>query len=228
MTDSDVIELTADGSNTIYSGHFQQTYHSVHGALLESRHIYAEGSGVTERLAQQHPTAVLEVGFGLGLNFLLTAAIASEHKTPLSYHAIENRPISGSTFDALHYRSNGLPDDLVSACHTVFNEWISDRPSHWTINDCVQLTLYPSDFALWHPPALAFNTVYLDAFSPDENPECWLPERLSTLFHSMAPGGTLVTYCAKGVVRRNLQAAGFRVERLPGPPGKRETLRAHR
>ncbi len=228
MAERDVIEPTADGSKTVYSHRYRQTYHSVHGATRESTQIYTDGSGVRQRCVSGKACDVLEVGFGLGLNFLLTAAIAEHHKVPLNYHAIEHQPIDAQTFDALDFTSIGIADHLVAQCRQVFAEWVPADTTRRIVNEWVTLYLHPVDFTHWQSPHCDFHAVYLDAFSPDENPECWRSDRLQLLFECLVPGGTLVTYCAKGRIRRNLEAVGFSVERLPGPPGKRETLRAHR
>lgn len=212
----------------MHSAFYGQTYHSLHGALQESRHVYTNSSGFAARCSRGDTTTVLEIGFGLGLNFLLSASLATRHRTPLTYHAIEHRPITADRFDELNYTDVGIAPDLVAQCRTVFAAWPETSPSHRQVNAVVDLTIDPSDFALWQPAGLTCDIVFLDAFSPEVNPECWQADRLRVLYDTLVDGGVLVSFCVKGVVRRRLEAVGFVVERLPGPPGKREILRAIR
>jgi len=218
---------TADGSQTLYSASYQQTYHSHHGALTESYHVFINGSGVAQRLAHHQPTQILEVGFGTGLNFLAT--VAQANKTPLHYVALEKNWLSAEVLATLNYHQL-LPtvQDVVDA----FLAWRRTLPD--TINNTVvdytfrqnkRLTIVLGEATSVVIPPLNYQAIYHDAFSPDSNPELWTTDFFSRLYKCLAVGETLATYSVKGTVRRTLQAVGFTVEKRPGPPnGKREML----
>lgn len=216
--------ISDDGSATAYSDTYHQTYHSTHGAQTESQVVYLQNSGVEAALQQGNATAVLEVGFGLGLNFLLTAACALKNKSPLTYTALEHDLISVDTFRALAYgeRISGaaaLVDALAAAlAHN------KDGDLHLQF-DTVTLSILIGDARQAALPE-QINAVYQDAFSPDANPELWTGDFLQRLCLTLRPGGTLTSYCVKGDVRRGLRDCGMTVQKLPGPPGKREVLLA--
>ncbi len=187
-------------------------------------------------------TCVLEIGFGLGLNCLLTADAALAQGVSLAYHGFEHDLVSRETFAAMQYQTHLSQPELVKRlADAVFTAdaapVANDRQRHINIaganNVSIELWLSLSDAVneVWPPntDSTAFDAIYLDAFSPDTNAECWSEEMLSRLFSALrSDGGTLATYCAKGVVRRSLEAVGFVVTRHPGPPGKREILSARR
>ena len=220
------IVRTGDGSHTLFSERYGETYHSINGATTESRHVFLEASGVALRLEKQQPTRILEIGFGLGLNFLLTADMALQHGTALDYHALEYDPSVLLAIPFLQYeqhlRSHGLLERLV----TGLSDALHQRTSRMTMGPDVTLTLHQTNAIRDELPPGRFNALYLDAFSPDTNPECWTEEFLVKLHTLGTPGGVLTTYSAKGSVRRALIASGFTVKKLPGPPGKREMLHA--
>ena len=280
------IVTTDDGSATRHSERYGETYHSVHGALTEARHIYLNASGVADRLAGKQSTRVLEIGFGLGLNFLLTADLAVMHSTALDYHAIEHDsdglrligdmnyasllvtpalesalrnylagrlnatspPVRGSTLSSTldSTLDSSTPDStpgpmlgptLIAAPGSAHGNCSpadeSNRPNTTAqralaqhLHEQVALSLHLGDASCITLPTGPFDAVYLDAFSPDSNPECWTDAFLSELHTRMAPRGVLTTYCAKGSVRRSLASAGFFVNKLAGPPGKREIVQA--
>ena len=222
---------TADGFDTLYSTAYGQTYHSTHGALTEAQHVFLEGSGVAERLARHRPTRVLEVGFGTGLNFLLTAHQAAATRTRLHYTALEKNVLPAEMLALLNHgkRLDALP---LSEALLTWRRTLPDTPppglyAH-PFSEALSLQLVVGDATEAVIPDPAYHAVYLDAFSPDANPELWTEAFLARLFAVMHPGGTLATYSAKGSVRRALEAAGFRVKKRPGPPGKREMLMAVR
>ena len=224
-------EPTADGFDTLYSPAYNQTYHSKHGALTEARHVFLEGTGVAERLAQGLPTRVLEVGFGTGLNFLLTAHRAAASQAPLHYVALENDVLSADVLARLNHGARlgalALHDALLTWQRTLPSTPPSGLHRH-QFTSTLLLDLIVGDATEAPLPDQAFDAVYLDAFSPDANPTLWTKTFLARLFDALRPGGKLATYSAKGSVRRNLEAAGFRTDKLPGPPGKREMLVAVR
>ena len=230
------IVTTSDGSKTAHSERYQQTYHSIHGAVTESRTVYIEGAGLTDSLKlagqQQRAVRVLEVGFGLGLNFLLTADIALQHKVKLDYVAIEHDPVNPQILRKLEYRtwlSNPqLAENLYQSLETNESE-LAGKATNFEAKPGTDLSLVILPTLNFHDlEGKAFDIVYLDAFSPDTNEECWSQQTLDLLFSVMSRKSTLATYCVKGSVRRGLDTAGFQVSKLPGPAGKREVLKAEK
>lgn len=210
---------TGDGSYTLTWG--EEHYHSVHGAVAESTHVFIKAG--LEALGRDH-VDVLEVGLGTGLNLLLTWVRCLEGKLTVDYTALEPHPLPGEVLERLRHC-----DDLAwPGLHAPFMERMADRTGAW------QEPLGGLRFRLllFRAQELtaqeAYDVVYFDAFAPQHQPDMWSLDLLRRMHAALRPGGVLVTYCAKGEVRRTLQAAGFAVERLPGPPGKREMLRARK
>lgn len=206
------IVLTADGSPTLYLPERGEHYHSLHGALGEARHVYIEAGLNHCRLPL---IRVLEMGFGTGLNALLTGGEAERRGIQVLYTGLENRPLPPEIIERLPY-----PDLLFLEMHRA--EWgVPIRLSPYFTFQKIQVDF--CDYAFPEP----CDVVYFDAFSPEKQPEAWSQELFDALFAALSPGGVLTTYCAKGAVRRAMQGSGFAVERLAGPPaGKREILRA--
>lgn len=219
--------LTADGTATLYSPAFDQTFHSRHGAARESRHVFLGESGVGQMLQSGMEVRVLEVGFGSGLNFLLTAEAARQAGTTVRYLALERELLPARLVSRLGFESlataplryflafrRSLPETPPTG---VYHAAIPGAALELRLGDARAATLEED----------VFDAVYHDGFSPDANPEVWSAAFLSSLAAAMKPGGALVTYTVKGVVRRCLTEAGLAVEKLPGPAGgKREMLRA--
>ena len=218
---------TKDGFDTLYSPRYQQTFHSIHGALTESTHIFLDGTGVKTRLMAQKPTRILEVGFGTGLNFFLTAEQSLATETPLHYVALEKDLLSTEVLTGLnHYKQ--LP--AITPLYEAFLAWRSQLPTplaedryQWEF-ESLQLQLIIGDATQTTIPAGPYHAIYHDAFSPDANPELWTPDFFSKGYQRLLPGGKLATYSVKGTVRRALKSVGFYVEKRPGPPGKREIV----
>lgn len=219
------IELTEDGSLTLFAPSFGEYYHSTHGAVQESLHIYI-GMAWADRLhalrGADTPLRLFEVGFGTGLNALLTYQMAEAERIPVHYYSIEKYPVAPEVYEALHYEGVTGPLDSAEVLHALHS-------APW--GKAVQLSPFftleklHGDLTECHFPE-GLSVIYYDAFSPDSQPELWAEELFARLFAASLPEAVLTTYCAKGEVRRRLQRAGFLVERLPGPPGKREVLRA--
>ncbi|MBR3286684.1 MAG: tRNA (5-methylaminomethyl-2-thiouridine)(34)-methyltransferase MnmD [Bacteroidales bacterium] len=223
--------LTEDGSYTLHSARFDECYHSVHGARSESEFIFIQagldywaGQCLYETNAfvcaadeKVCPAAcdVLEIGFGTGLNARLCADWAERTGCKVYYETLELYPVPPALMAACS------ADALLGAMHAA--AW--NRPAQ--ITPCFTLHKRQVDAvtAVFTRP---FDVVFFDAFSPAVQPAMWTPEMLDKVFQAMRDGGVLTTYCAKGEVRRTLQRIGFSVERLPGPAGKREILRAVR
>lgn len=217
------IQLTADGSPTIAVPDMQVTYHSRYGAVQESRHVFIQ-AGLQPVLGLYSRLHVFEMGLGTGLNALLTLQEAIRHQQPVFYQAVELYPLAAEETALLQYGRH-VHDDAFDAYLQQLHRcsWEEDYLLH------PLFVLHKKQHNLLHLPATpAFHLIYFDAFAPAAQPELWTEEVFRLLYQKLHPGGVLVTYCSKGVVRRAMLAAGFVVEKLPGPPGKREMLRARR
>jgi tRNA U34 5-methylaminomethyl-2-thiouridine-forming methyltransferase MnmC len=215
------IQLTADGSHTISVPALGVSYHSRYGAIQESMHVFIKAGlhYVLSGRKQDEVLYVFEMGFGTGLNAFLTAMESRERKVSIHYTAVELFPLSEQEVQELNYTHMLGHADLFQQLHNC--------PWNQSVQVHAFFTLKKLQVSLLHfSTADHFNLTYYDAFAPGAQPELWTEEVFSHLFQLTAPGGVLVTYCAKGSVRRALQRAGFEVEKLPGPPGKREMLRA--
>lgn len=225
---------TADGTLTLYCPQAGQTYHSHHGALAESRHVFVELSGVLQTLASRGTLRIVEVGLGAGLNLAVTAAASARVGGQVTYVAAEPAPLPPDTVAALGYR-HLLPEALHSPYAALLddlhrsaaNSWVH---ASWRAGDTqldVRVLRGPAqDLA---PPGGLADAIYHDAFSPGAAPALWTPEFFGHLHALTRPGGCLTTYSTAGAVRRALTEAGWNVEKHPGPPGgKREVTRALR
>lgn len=213
------IITTADGSTTIQIKDWQEQYHSKHGAIQEAYHVFIH-SGLD--LFENTTVDILEIGFGTGLNALITLIEFKKRNLKINYTGVEAYPVSKDELGQLNYleqlKANSLKDEFATM-HT----------SPW--EKLVEVT---ADFGLIKEQKFfkdinminAFDLVYFDAFGARVQPELWTVEIFEIMFKAMKSGGCLVTYAAKGSVRRAMLEVGFLVERLPGPPGKREMLRA--
>ncbi len=213
---------TKDGSHTLrIKGHDEQ-YHSMNGALQESMHVFLNrGFGFFEPTPD--PLHILEVGLGTGLNALLTARMAVEKNIKVVYQALEPYPLTLRVLEKLNYPQLFAEPWAETAYHHIHS-----APTN-TYSDFCGLFYMRSVHEKVQDVVLEKNKhhlVYFDAFGPDTQPEMWSEQIFEKLYGSMRGGGVLVTYSAKGAVRRALKAAGFQVEKLPGPPGKREMTRA--
>ncbi|KAA3618068.1 MAG: hypothetical protein DWQ05_08470 [Calditrichaeota bacterium] len=221
---------TSDGSSTFYSEEYQQTYHSKHGAVSECEHIYLNTSGVAERLKKGQATRVLEVGFGTGLNFLVTANLAQETGTKLEYWGIEKEWLPEKVFQELDHSRNftGLHDmysSISSAGAGGLNN-LENKSHTFPFLHNIELHILLGDACELEIPNHQFHAIYHDAFSPDANPELWTSEFFTNIKSKCAQGAILSTYSSKKAVQRALHGAGFVVEKQPGPWGKRDILRA--
>lgn len=213
------LEQTADGSYTLYVPELDEHYHSVKGALTESQHIFIE-MGLKHSPAPE--PRILEIGLGTGLNAFLTLLAAEEMQRKVHYTGIERYPLAEETLRQLDYPG------IIGKKHEEDYYAIHQAPWEKGTNLSPWFTLHKieGDFTR-HTFQKGYDIIYFDAFAPEKQPEMWEQSLFNTLYNVLNKGGILTTYCAKGVVRRMLQTAGFTVERLPGPPGgKREILRA--
>jgi tRNA U34 5-methylaminomethyl-2-thiouridine-forming methyltransferase MnmC len=230
MMEKEILKVvaTADGSDTLFSTLFNQHYHSVFGAVGESTHIFLDlgfHSFINREKAKSlsGPLNILEVGLGTGLNCLLTIHAGSTTGVPIHYTALEPFPVGQEIWRILNYTSPDHPqgsNDLFSSIHT----------SHFQIKTPLtpifQLLKIRSSLESFQALEQEYHIIYFDAFSPDVQPELWTPDIFLKLYRMMQPGGLLLTYCVKGNVVRAMRAAGLKVEKHPGPPGKRHVVRA--
>ena len=221
---------TADGSCTLYSERYAQTFHSRHGAARESRHVFLDATGSAAPLLAGHPLRVLEVGFGSGLNALLTADAARRGGAALHYTALEQELLPATWLRPLGHAALLQHAGLAEILYAGIDSGIDGRAARLQIELApgIGVEILRGDARDARLTAAHYDAVYLDAFSPDSNPELWGEDFLAALFAALRPGGRLATYSAKGSVRRALLAVGFAARRLPGPPGKREMLLATR
>ncbi len=216
-----ILQTTADGSHTLYVPELDEHYHSTHGAIRESMHVYID-AGLRHCLSTE--INLLEIGFGTGLNAFLTLLEAEKQQKMIHYTTLELYPLSVTTAATLNFSDITDPSrkEIFRMLHTAaWEEWVPVTPYFRLKKHSMDL----HDF-LMIPQAETFDVIYYDAFAPEKQPEMWRQEIFDRLYAISRDKATLTTYCAKGVVRRMLQSAGYIVERLPGPPGKREILRA--
>lgn len=219
--------LTKDGSFTLYSEQYKQTFHSINGSKTESNHVFLDASGVKDLLTDGQHVRLLEVGFGTGLNFFLTADLALKYHANLHYWAYEKDLLSEDVLASLSFEHHLTHPALISQ----FIQWRKTVKTvnttgllRWVFNDSLCLQIILGDATRSTPPKELVDAIYLDAFSPDQNPELWTVSFFEKLYKSLANNGKLSTYSAKSQVRKDLNAAGFKTTKLPGPPGKREML----
>ena len=212
---------TADGSFTIHLPDWDEQYHSKHGAIKESKHVFIK-TGL-HHFCEFHDVkelAILEIGFGTGLNALLTCQEAEILKRSILYDGVEAYPISLQQVQGLNYPEMlGITATSFLKLHSVCWEAPQKISPSFTLHK--KQKLFKDITAIG-----AYHLIYFDAFGARVQPELWTQEVFKTMYTALKQNGVLVTYAAKGSVRRAMQAVGFLVERLPGPPGKREMLRA--
>jgi tRNA U34 5-methylaminomethyl-2-thiouridine-forming methyltransferase MnmC len=209
---------TADGSHTIYVPELDEHYHSIHGAVQESTFIFINNGFA---VCKANPVSILEIGFGTGLNALLTAVIANSGNREVNYTTIEKNPLSTEISDSLnHYKyagGNGM--EIFRLIHSA--------PWNRSVNICKNFNLkkIKADFTEYLLTG-TYDLIYFDAFGPDKQPEMWTKGLFAGIAAVTNKNGILVTYSAKGEVQRSLRACSFDVTLLPGPPGKRQMIRA--
>jgi tRNA U34 5-methylaminomethyl-2-thiouridine-forming methyltransferase MnmC len=215
------IITTEDGSHSLLNEQLNETYHSVHGAIQESTHVFIKhGLGFVIENSSKQDFHILEIGFGTGLNALLTLQYIQDKNCNIHYTTIEAFPIEQNVWKHLNYA-----DEIVS------KEWFEKlHQSEWncwneiTLNfrlKKINSTLQRVELDQGH-----FDLVYFDAFAPNKQPELWEHTILKKVADSMCPQSVFVTYCAKGQLKRDLKSLNLKVESLSGPPGKREMVRA--
>ena len=214
---------TGDGSVTINIPHWNEQYHSKHGAIQEARHVFLEmGLQYVLDNYKTEPLNILEIGFGTGLNALLTFQMADAEKVQINYTGVEAYPIKPEELNALNYpEASGYKENarLFETMHSLpWEEKLELTPNFKLIKQQKKFEEIED--------TSKYNIIYFDAFGARVQPHLWTEEIFAKMYHALMKNGVLVTYSAKGSVRRAMQSIGFKVERLPGPPGKREMLRA--
>jgi len=218
------IITTEDGSHSLYHEELKETYHSFHGAFKESIHVFML-YGLDSWLAEnpgRRPIRVFEVGFGTGLNAWLSLVWSEQNQIPMLYHTIEPFPLEEEVYSKLNYTE--MDGNIIhykpqfQQIHRnpwnegkVLTEYFNFKKDQTTLEE---VQLYPMD------------VVFYDAFAPKKQPEMWEKHLFEKIYDQMRPGAVLTTYCATGQLRRDLKEVGFEVEKLPGPPGKKEMTRA--
>ena len=220
------IITTGDGSKTIHIPEWNEQYHSKHGAVQEARHVFLE-TGLQYYIEQpgfsrNEPIRILEMGFGTGLNALLTFFKAKDLGLSVSYTGIEAFPISSEEVLAMDYPGQLSHNEATTIYNTLHEApWEEERE----ISSSFMLTKQEQKFEDI-TTSNRYDLIYFDAFGPRVQPDLWTEAIFSKMYVALKKNGVLTTYCAQGAARRAMQAVGFTVERLPGPPGKREMLRA--
>jgi tRNA U34 5-methylaminomethyl-2-thiouridine-forming methyltransferase MnmC len=221
MADINII-TTSDGSHSLFDTHLNETYHSIHGAIQESRHVFIR-QGLENWLERNAKTQfrILEVGFGTGLNALLTLLFSLQHTLKIYYESWELSPLETAIIQQLNY------GDMLE-CKDWYQK-VSEAEWNKPVSVTADFTLQKHRGDIIHEAISSsekFDIVYYDAFAPSKQPEMWTPEVLRKTTDALRPGGIWITYCAKGQVKRDLASFGLKIETLPGPPGKKEMIRA--
>jgi tRNA U34 5-methylaminomethyl-2-thiouridine-forming methyltransferase MnmC len=216
------IITTSDGSHSLLNTDLNETYHSTHGALQESLHVFIKNGFdfVIERKETDAPLEILEIGFGTGLNALLTLQKATAENAKVRYTTIEAYPLEERIWNNLNYTESIGYKNIYEQLHkSMWNEdlVIAEYFTFHKIHTRLETMRLPDNF---------FDLIYFDAFAPSKQPEMWQLSALKNVTDSMKPDAAFVTYCAKGQVKRDLKSLSLMVETLPGPPGKKEMIRA--
>jgi len=211
------IVISKDGSHTLFRKDIEEHYHSIHGSIQESLHVFIE-AGLNHFISKDYSgdVSILEIGFGTGLNALLTYEHQKKINCSILYHGLEPHPLELEVIKQLNFKSINA-NEFLKLHELEWNKKHILNQSFTFTKENKKLQDFDSDEK--------FDVVYYDAFAPRAQEEMWRIELFKKLYSLTKSSGILVTYCAKGQVRRDLQRAGFKMERIPGPKGKREMLR---
>ena len=224
MSDNLEIITTSDGSHSLLNTQLNETYHSIHGAIQESVHVFIKNG--LEYLAQknnQKEIRILEIGFGTGLNTLLTLQYSLDHPAKINYESLEAFPIEIETAMQLNY-----PNALSFPQSEKYFLKLHQSPWNEQVEISNSFSIHKRHLKIEEANLVTekFDLIYFDAFAPSKQPEMWALPIFEKIERSMKSGGVLVTYCAKGQLKRDLKSLGLKVESLPGPPGKFQMVRA--
>ncbi|WP_316842370.1 tRNA (5-methylaminomethyl-2-thiouridine)(34)-methyltransferase MnmD [Pedobacter gandavensis] len=214
-----IITLTADGSNTLFNETIGEHYHSKHGALQESKHVFID-AGLKHVTANQEEISILEIGFGTGLNFLMTLEYTVAQNLKLKYTGLEAFPLELEALKSTGYQQY-VPENIWNSLE---NNYLNALKAPVNILPNQELSIPHITLDQFQSPA-TFDLVYYDAFSVQHQPEMWSDEIIAHTCSFLKLGGTFVTYAITGKLKRALKSNGFTIEKLPGAPGKREMLR---
>lgn len=213
------IVQTLDGSTTIHLPEWNENYHSKHGAIQEAKHVFIKNG--FEQFSQP-VLSILEIGFGTGLNTFITFLEALKSEIKINYVGVEAYPVDFNEIAQMNY----VKELQATEFESVFQE-MHDKA--WNVNVKISEDFYLNkrqQFFNEINDVEVFDLIYFDAFGYRVQPELWSTEIFKKMFNALKPGGKLVTYAARGVVKRSMIEVGFTVEKLAGPPGKREMFRA--
>lgn len=217
------IVVTNDGTTSVFSVIFNEHYHSIHGARQESEHVFIN-AGLMTKILSENPINILEIGFGTGLNTLLTAMKSKEYQQKINYTAIELYPLPNEIYKQLNFNTILEKQNEQELFEKIYQ-------SNWNkkvdVHTFFHLEKLQNDISNINS-INNFDIIYYDAFSPEKQPELWSNLIFNKMYKALKLDGILVTYCAKGIVKRTLKSVGFSIETLPGPKGKREMIRAHK
>lgn len=215
------IVKTRDNSSTIFVPELNQHYHSIHGAIQESQHVFIDAGFNFKK--DSNPLKIFEVGFGTGLNAFMTAENSKLQNRTCEYWAVEKYPLSEEESSHLNYpKLKGFESENETFKKLHSTSWHELNE----INNFFRLKKIQADLKEVELPENYFDVIYYDAFAPSSQADLWTIEVFKKMFDCLKNDGTLVSYCVKGEVRRNMASAGFKVDKIPGPPGKREMARA--
>lgn len=213
--------ISKDGSHTLFLPHLNETYHSLHGAIQESLYVFIE-AGLAQTDKKDKEIVVLEIGFGTGLNALLTLMYACQENKKISYHTLEPFPLPDEVFEKLNYidllDASDFKEDFL-AMHE------AENGKTLQLRESFSFCRYMTSLEKFTAGDFQADVVYFDAFAPAKQPEVWSLDNLQKVKRLMRNPGIFVTYCASGQFKRDLKQAGFEVETMQGPPGKKEMTR---
>ena len=211
--------ITNDGSHSIFNPEINECYHSKHGAIVEAEHVFIR-NGFS--VVNKQNLNILEIGFGTGLNALLTSQKAVQKKVTVNYQTMELYPVIEDNYSKLNFTDLiGIEKQSLLILHET--PW----EEKCKINDFFILTKFNTDLENYTSDT-KFDIIYFDAFSPEKQPELWTNTIFMKMYNYLKEDGFLVTYCAKGIVKRTMKAVGFEIIVLDGPPGKRQMTRANK
>jgi tRNA U34 5-methylaminomethyl-2-thiouridine-forming methyltransferase MnmC len=218
------IITSSDGSHSIELIGMQEQYHSIHGAMQESYHIFIQ-NGLANFKDRDSKISILEVGMGTGLNVLLTLDFAKKHSLNIYYLAVEAYPLEPEFWQKLNY---GMLVDHSNAENVFEKIHLSPWDKPYQLDESFKFRKHQEFIENMVLAENQYDLVYFDAFNPNLQPELWTEKVFSNIFNSMKDNGVLATYSTKGIVKQALKQSGFEIEKKPGPPGKREILVAHK
>jgi tRNA U34 5-methylaminomethyl-2-thiouridine-forming methyltransferase MnmC len=222
------IITTKDGSHSLFSEDYQEIYHSGNGAIQESMHVFIKSGfdyavKTFPSFTAENKLKIFEVGFGTGLNGLLTVIAAKEQGINVYYETIERYPVPIEVMKELNYTQLLENEKYRPPFHSM-------HLSNWNVEHNITLWFAfkknEGGFLDFQLSPNTFHLIYFDAFAPENQPEMWTLDVMKKIYDALTPNGIMVSYCSKSIFRKTLIEAGFAVEKLPGPPGKREMVRA--